>query len=74
MPLVTPALSQLLVGVAPLRRQHRHADQALDAAEAGRALDDLQAVVERARRGRSRPSRSKQTMPPKPVICAAAIA
>src|SRR5262249_56110236 len=36
---------QLFVAVAPLRRQDRHADQALDAAEAGGALDDLQPIV-----------------------------
>ena len=38
--------AQLLVGVPPLRREHRQADQALDAAEAGRALDDLQPIVD----------------------------
>ncbi len=61
-------LLQLLVGVAVLRRQHRQADEALDAAEARRALDDLQPIEEPrgalvlARRDRS------VTMPPKPVI------
>src|SRR5581483_3023880 len=38
-------ITQLLVGVPPLRGQHRQADQALDAAKAGGALDDLESVV-----------------------------
>src|SRR5471030_1374147 len=38
--------AELLVAVPPLRGEHRHADEALDAAEAGGALHDLQAVVE----------------------------
>ena len=43
---VTPARDELLVGVAPLRRQHRQAAEALDAAKAGGALDDLQPIEE----------------------------
>ena len=39
-------LAQLLVRVPPLRGQHRHADQALDAAEARGALDQPQPVVD----------------------------
>ena len=64
---------QLLVGEAVLRRQHRQAAEALDAAEARRALNDLQAI-EDAAGGLVAAADSKQTMPPKPVICAAAIA
>ena len=37
---------QFLVGVAPLGRQHRQAAEALDATQAGGALDDLQAIEE----------------------------
>ena len=66
---VTPARGELLVRVPPLRRQHRQAAQALDAAEAGGALEDLQAIEEplgarpARRRGRRRPCRRSR------VIC-----
>ena len=54
---------ELLVGEAVLRRQHRQAAEALGAAEAGGALDDLEPIEDPAgarrsrRRRRSRPCR-----------------
>ena len=51
---VTPRAGELLFRVAPLGCQHRQAAQAFDAAQAGGALENLQPVEERARRGRSR--------------------
>ena len=50
-PRVTPARCQLLVGEAVLRRENRQAAQALDAAEACGALDDLE-PIERTISGR----------------------
>jgi hypothetical protein len=41
-----PGLAELIVGVSPLRREHRHADQAFDAAEARCAFDQFQVVVQ----------------------------
>ena len=41
---------QLLVGEPVLRGQHRQAAEALGAAEAGGALNDLEAIEERGRR------------------------
>ena len=43
---VIAGFRELLVRVAPLRRQHRQAAQAFDAAEAGGAAEHLQAIEE----------------------------
>ena len=64
---------QFVLGVPPLGSQHRQAAEALDAAEAGGALDDFEAV-EHLVCGRLSPLTSTHTIPPNPDIWRAAMA
>ena len=67
-------LHQLLVGQPVLRRQDRQAADALDAAEAGGALDRPSSLSNARKAPSLPPLTSIVTTPPKPLICFAAIA